>query len=87
MNKVEEALRNSELSIKQLKKNLKLSKNQIKYYIYISKNIGDVNPLLYGSCKSKINVYKWVESDLSYIQRKKIKVRQVVPVSSEVPQI
>jgi len=87
MNKVEEALSKSELSIKQLKKILKLSKNEIKYYIYISKNIGDVNPLLYGSCKSKIKVYKWIESDLSYIKRKKIKIRKVVPVSSEEPQI
>jgi len=86
MNKVEEALVEFELSIKQLKKNLKLSKNQIKYYIYISKNIGDANPLLYGSGKSKIKVYKWVYSDLTYIQRKKIKTR-MVPVSSEVPQI
>ena len=77
MNKVEELLINAGdlgLSLKQLKSKLGISKRCIIHFIYNSKIIEDVNPLIYGSNKSKINVFKSCKNtEYNYIQRKIVK--------------
>ena len=86
MNKVEELLYGAGergLSLKQLKNILLLSKNEVKYFINTSRCIDDVNPLIHGSCKSKIKVFKSCEENkLNYIKRKIRKFKKIVKVEN-----
>ena len=87
MNAVEQLLEeHGPQSIRQLKLS-GLPKKTIKYHIYTSKRIGDASPVMYGSCKSKINVYTLIPPEKeNYIKRKRVvKRKQIVkePVVQE----
>jgi DNA-binding transcriptional ArsR family regulator len=60
-NPVERLLVDKPLSVKQIRKITKLPKRTVMYHIFNSKHIIDVDPMLYGSLKKKINVYKYTE--------------------------
>jgi len=79
MNAVEQLLEeHGPQSIRQLKLS-GLPKKTIKYHIYTSKTIGDASPMLYGSCKSKIKVYKPIPPEKeNYIKRKRVVKRKGV---------
>ena len=95
MNSVETILFNLDergKSLKSIIKELKLSKRDILYQIYMSKNIINANPRLYGSGKFYIKAFRFIDdkSNLNYIQRlrpKKKVTQNVADVTQNVADV
>lgn len=65
------------LSIRQLTNLTGISKKNLKWYIYNSKNIGDCDPNVHGSYKTKIRVFVFKPGDKSYIDQRKRVVKRI----------
>jgi hypothetical protein len=65
------------LSVKSLSKILGISRKAVKYQIINSTYISDVAPILHGSNKQKINVYRYNDIKKRYFERRKKEKKQI----------
>lgn len=64
INPVEEFLLNNKnviYSIHSLSKHLNIRKKEIYYYYTRSNNIGIIKPIMVGSGKAKLNIFKYID--------------------------